>query len=72
MMKLLHHLMVMNVLELGKCWQLSTTISAVFLVCFLKANVLPSVSVTEHYVAWVCLDKSEGSVYSSHCTCMTG
>ncbi|XP_041373282.1 uncharacterized protein LOC121386449 [Gigantopelta aegis] len=42
-------------------------------VCFIKASVTPSQSVTKKpHEPWVCLDKKQGYVISAHCTCMAG
>lgn len=40
-------------------------------VCFFKAVVvLPHQGKTEAHLAWVCLEKTSGTIKTSHCTCL--
>ncbi|XP_046557794.1 uncharacterized protein LOC124266993 [Haliotis rubra] len=41
--------------------------------CFLKTKVIPSQRLRDKpHQPWVCVKKSEGTVFCAHCTCMAG
>lgn len=48
-----------------------TSVNMVIPVCFLKAKVVsPYEAENETHLAWVCMERTEGIIKASHCTCL--
>lgn len=68
-------LMGYNAFKLGNVLEVeytSISISIIVTVCFLKAMVVSPYQGgrLEAHLAWVCLDKTNGTIEASHCTCL--